>query len=255
MGTEGIMADKTDDEIIISEAVTRAKLAEEEANQKDTITFPMDRELSPPRPVRVMSPRRPTLPPVSPRGAPPVFQFPQDIRIGAGGVTKPKNYEQRPMGNDYYMMPPAPPTREQQELLEVQSVLHAQGSQIEVLRGTIEGIGDNVSGVSSNVSLMNGAFKTIMAENINAVRAVSDRVSRVEAGMAGLYDQMTVLRRRKRPGAASYFTPTRVCLRRRVRSGGLPYNTSWDTKTSRSFPYTDGHVTFTPEFRFPPLTI
>ena len=42
---------------------------------------------------------------------------------------------------------------------------------------------------------MNGAFKTIMADNVNAIRAVSDRVSRVEAGMAGLFDKIGVLQR------------------------------------------------------------
>ena len=101
MGKEGIMADQTDDEIIISNAITQAKLAEEEENNRDTKTFPMDQEKTPPRPAREMSPLRHTLPPVSPRGAPPAFQFPQDIRIGAGGVARPKGYEQRPMGNGF----------------------------------------------------------------------------------------------------------------------------------------------------------
>ena len=137
MAKETIMADKTDDEIFLSNTIAQAKLAEEEKNRKDTETFPMDQEKTPPRPARERSPQRHTLPPISPRGVPPAFQFPQDIRLGAGGVTKPKSYEQRPMGNDFYRMPPAAPTREQQELLEVQTVLHAQGSQIEVLRGTI----------------------------------------------------------------------------------------------------------------------
>ena len=71
MGKETIMADKTDDEIFLSNTIAQAKLAEEEENRKDNETFPMDQEKTPPRPARERSPLRHTLPPVSPRGAPP----------------------------------------------------------------------------------------------------------------------------------------------------------------------------------------
>ena len=108
MGKETIMADHTDDEIFLSNAIAQAKLAEEEKNKMDTESFPTDQDKTPPRPARERSPLRHTLPPISPRGVPPAFQFPQDIRLGAGGVTKPKSYEQRPMGKEYYRMPTAP---------------------------------------------------------------------------------------------------------------------------------------------------
>ena len=244
---------------------------------------------SPPPPARVTSPVRQLLPPVSPRGAapafPPVlprgaalaFPFPQDIRFGGRSDVRPKGYDQRPPGDGLFNMPPATLTTEQQELLDIQTVLQAQGSQIQVLRRTMQGIGDNVSGVESNVSIMNGAFKKIMADNVNAMRAVHDRVSRVQTGMASLYDQIdsspklvrkpytkpaSVRKRfngkqhlwRTRPGVTLCFTPT-CCLRRRICPGGLPYNTGWNTTTSRNFSYRDGYVTLTPQFRLPSLTI
>ena len=189
MDMEPLMVDLTDDEVIITDANKRQKLDDDAKFEKDPEILPLDggtQNKSPPPPARVTSPVRPRLPPVSPRGAAPAFQFPQDIRLGAGGAVRPKGYDQRPSGKGFYGMPPAALTREQQELMDIQTVIHAQGSQIEVLRGTMEGIGDNVSGVQSNVSIMNGAFKKIMADNVNAMRAVSDRVSRVETGMEGV---------------------------------------------------------------------
>ena len=118
-----------------------------------------------------------------------------DFRQGPESIVRPKGFDQRPAGQDLYGMPPTVPTMERQVLAEVQTVVHAQGAQIEVLRGTITRIGDNVSDVQSNVSVMNDAFTKILADNVNAMRAVHDRVSRVEQGMDGLYKQMEVLRK------------------------------------------------------------
>ena len=53
MGKETLMADQTDDEIFIADATTKAKLAKEEENKKDTI--PMDRDRTPPQPARERS--------------------------------------------------------------------------------------------------------------------------------------------------------------------------------------------------------
>ena len=122
MGKEPSMEDITDDEVVITDASKRAKLGEEEIFPKDTDTFPLDGGIpnkSPPRPARVTSPLRQPLPPVSPRGAGPAFQFPQDIRLGAGGPVRSKGYDQRPSGKGFYGMPPAALTREQQELMDI----------------------------------------------------------------------------------------------------------------------------------------
>ena len=188
---EPTMEELTDDEIILTDPEQRAKHEDEEIFHD---TLPLDGgvpNVSPPRPARVLSPLRPPLPPISPRGAAPAFQFPQDIRIGTDGTVRPKVHDQRPPG--FYGMPPVTLTREQQDFRDIQQVLHAQGSQLEILRGSMQGIGDKVRGVESHVSIMNGAFQKIMADNVNAMRAVTERVSRLETGMEGLCDQMRVL--------------------------------------------------------------
>jgi len=191
------MADMSDDEVVITGARQKEYIRDQETFNLDIDVPPQDGGTpigSPPRPARVTSPPRYALPPVSPRGPGLAFQFPQDIRLGDGGATTQNDYHNRITGDVSYDMPPATRTTEQQELLEVQKVLHVQRSQIEVLRGTVQGIANNVSGVQSKVSIMNDAFMKIMADNVNAVRAVSDRVARVENGMDDLHRQMTVLR-------------------------------------------------------------
>ena len=81
-------------------------------------------------------------------------------------------------------MPPAEPASDHQALY---AVVDAHGTQIEILRGTIEKMGDNVG-------TMNGAIANTLAENVNSMRLVHERVSRVKQGMDSLYQQMTVLR-------------------------------------------------------------
>ena len=52
-----------------------------------------------------------------------------------------------------------------------------------------------MSDVTTNVAIMNDAFTKILADNVNAMRAVHDRVSRVEKGIDNLFKEMEVLRR------------------------------------------------------------
>ena len=195
--TKAAMADISDNEVIITGARQKENIGDQEAFNRDIDVPPQDDGTlirSPPRPARVLSPPRHVWPPVSPRGTSMASHFPQDIRIGHGGAAAHKDYDERKAGNGFYDMPPATRTIEQQELLEVQKVLHVQGSHIEILRGTVQGIANNVSGVQNKVTIMNDAFMKITADNINAVRAVNDRVARVENGMESLHQQMSVLR-------------------------------------------------------------
>ena len=177
----------SDDEVIITDATERARLHDEEKARREMESHPLDTGI----PVdRVTSPPRHPPPPAAPRGPDQTLQFPQDIRLAVGGGARSKDYVQRPPGHGFYGMPPPAPTREQQDNLDLHRVVMAQGSQLDVLRGTINGIGDDVI---HRVEIMNGAYSQMLAENVNAMRAVVNRVSRLEVGMQRIESQMTVL--------------------------------------------------------------
>ena len=142
----------------------------------------------------IQSPPRHVFPPISPRGPGMEFHFPQDIRLRNGGVTTRENDDDRVTGNGLYNRPLVTRTQEQIELMEVQHTLHAQGSKIEVLRGTIHRLGNNMNSNQSEITIMNDAFVKITADNINAIRDIGERVVRVERGLESLHQQINVLR-------------------------------------------------------------
>ena len=127
------------------------------------------------------------------------FGLPQDIRYqlqspeGLGGGARSQTCGQRPMGYAatpplHQMMMHVTPDRARTDFLALEVEVRGNSQRIESLRHTIYDIRDSVE-------TMDGAFKSILADNVNEIRRLGIRMSNFEESLTGLFTPLSEVRR------------------------------------------------------------